>query len=472
MRLRNEEWQAVRRVLAVRTGTAADVILLGPALRMLKAALSEAHVTLLTSPAGQDAAGLLPWVDRALVHQAVWDGEAAAAPVDIEQQLDLVELLEAEHCDAAVIFTSAAQSPWPAAYAAYLARVPLRLGQSKEAGGALLTHWARPLPDDAHEVDRNLYLLETAGLPVAGRQLELRVPDTAQAAVERLLVQLRIPPGEPYVAVAPGMAPSSRRYPADRYIQVCQIVTRQTGVPVVILGTRADVRLGARIVAETVAVDGRHVASVAGQTSLAEMAALVERASVVIANHSVVMHLADAAGRPLVVPFAGTVPLARWRPRSAATTVLQQPVGCSPCHRETCPYDKECLDLPAGLVAAEVVRRLEHDTGWAPTTVAATVALEPQAGMVDGAGDPGDDRPAGPAADPSQAPFESEIPLVTVTRPPGTPLPSPPANGSGGQPPLPPAGHEPDAHPAAGRPPDAGVRSPLAQTGRRVHDPQ
>lgn len=446
--MRSDEWRAVRRLLAVRTGTAADVILLGPALRTLHQALPGAHLTLLTSPEGQEAAMLLPWLNRVLVHRPVWEGgPGPPGPVDVEPQLDLIEEIEAGRCDAAVVFTAADQSPWPAAYAAYLARVPRRLGQSGEAGGAVLTHRARPLPGDAHEVDRHLFLLETAGLPVAGRHLEVRVPEAAQATAERLLVRLRIPPGDPYVLLAPGMSPPSHRYPPAAYTEVCRTLIAQTGLPVVVVGDRADIRLGARIVSDSVGAGAGHVASVAGQTSLAELAALVERANLVLTNHSVVMYLADAARRPLVVPFAGTEPLSRHRPRSEATTVLQQPVGCAPCHQRTCPYDQECLQLPASLVAAEAIRRLEHDAGWTPTTD----TLEPEADP--SPEDPDGDEPGGlpgPPPPPPPAPpdpFEAEIPLVTAR--PAAPN-APPAHDPGGPEPPAPAGHDPDAHATSG----------------------
>ncbi|WP_199320641.1 hypothetical protein [Leptolyngbya sp. FACHB-261] len=39
------------------------VIMTSPALRALKAALPQAQITLMASPAGAQAAALLPWVD-------------------------------------------------------------------------------------------------------------------------------------------------------------------------------------------------------------------------------------------------------------------------------------------------------------------------------------------------------------------------------------------------------------------------
>jgi len=55
-----------RRILAVRMDNIGDIIKLGPALRAVKAAAPQAHISLLCSPAGSQVAPLLPWVDEAI----------------------------------------------------------------------------------------------------------------------------------------------------------------------------------------------------------------------------------------------------------------------------------------------------------------------------------------------------------------------------------------------------------------------
>jgi ADP-heptose:LPS heptosyltransferase len=88
---------------------------------------------------------------------------------------NLIEALSQRRFDAAIIFTSFLQSPYPPAYVCYLAGITVRAGQSQEFGGSLLTHWVRPLPDRTHQVDRNLFLLESLGVEIAGRHLEVRL---------------------------------------------------------------------------------------------------------------------------------------------------------------------------------------------------------------------------------------------------------------------------------------------------------
>jgi ADP-heptose:LPS heptosyltransferase len=49
-----------------------DVIMTGPALRAIKETLPHIHVTFMASPAGAQAAPLLPWVDDIFAWRVLW----------------------------------------------------------------------------------------------------------------------------------------------------------------------------------------------------------------------------------------------------------------------------------------------------------------------------------------------------------------------------------------------------------------
>jgi ADP-heptose:LPS heptosyltransferase len=87
--------------------------------------------------------------------------------------------------------------------------------------------------------------------------------------------------------------------------------------------------------------------------SMQEFAALIERATVVVCGNTLPLHLADATRTPVVVLYSGTDMLSQWRPRLAASRLLQRPVDCAPCYRFTCPIGLPCLDVaPEDVVAA------------------------------------------------------------------------------------------------------------------------
>ena len=260
-----------RRLLVVRLDNIGDVVMLGPALRALRAALPETHMTLLTSPAGAEIAPLLPWVDDIWVRRVVWQDASFSMPLDPEREQDLVRALSAGGFGAAFIFTSFSQSPYPPAYACYLAGIPLRIGESKEFGGSVLSHPFAAPPDETHQVDRNLWLVESAGLPHAGRHLELRLPDQTRRRADDLLADAGLQPGQPFIAVATGASCPARTYEPAKMAEVTRALVEETGMPAVVVGSRRDASTAE--VVTSVSTGRGSIQSLVGRTSFPELAA-------------------------------------------------------------------------------------------------------------------------------------------------------------------------------------------------------
>lgn len=76
----------------------------------------------------------------------------------------LIKAIQACHFDAAIILTAPSQSPYQLAYLCYLAGIPIRLGQSQEFGGGVLSHCIQPPLDPVSPAQYILHLLNSAGL--------------------------------------------------------------------------------------------------------------------------------------------------------------------------------------------------------------------------------------------------------------------------------------------------------------------
>ncbi|MCF7553541.1 glycosyltransferase family 9 protein [Pseudonocardia sp. WMMC193] len=335
-------WGQVRRLLVVRPDNLGDVLLLGPALAALRAAVPDARIDLLASPAGAAAAHLLPEVDGVVVADVSWQRIATApGPPDP----GLVGRIAARRYDLALVSTSFSQSPWAAGYVCQLAGIPVRAGASKEFGGSALTHWV-PAPDDAvHQVDRTLLLLERLGVPRGGTRLHARVDEAARGAGRRALTGARLATQWPYAVILPGASCASRRYPAARFREVARKLVAG-GLGVAVCGPAAE-----RDLVGEIAADLRGCVALAGGLAVPGLAGLLAGAAVAVTNNSGGMHLADAVGTPVVALFAGTEDLDQYRPRSVPARVLRVPTVCTPCRQFACPYGHECLDVPAARVA-------------------------------------------------------------------------------------------------------------------------
>jgi len=149
---------------------------------------------------------------------------------------------------------------------------------------------------DLHEVRRWLRLLELSGVPVDGAELRLRAPDVASPV--------------PYaIVIHPGAASPARRWPAERFGEVaCRL--RKDGHSVVVTGTEAE-----HPAVRTVVRVGRLPAcsDLCGTLDLAQLAALVASARLVISGDTGIAHLASAYGTASAVLF-GTTPPQLWGP--------------------------------------------------------------------------------------------------------------------------------------------------------------
>lgn len=157
--------------------------------------------------------------------------------------------------------------------------------------------WAGPAwVEDTLERARWVRLLEHAGIPGDPDDLALARPAVASPA-----------PGA--VVVHVGAAYGSRSWPADRFAGVVRALTGD-GHRVVLTGSEPERDRADGIAASSgLPAD----ANLAGRTGLAELAALVADAALVVTVDTGAAHLATAYGTPSVVLF-GPAPVERWGP--------------------------------------------------------------------------------------------------------------------------------------------------------------
>lgn len=341
-----EQWRAVKRLLVIRLDNIGDIILLSSAVRAVKEELPAVSITLMSSPAGAEAAPLIPGVDDIIICRAVWQDAFGRMPLDSGREQLLIRQLQEQRFDAVLIFTSFSQGPHVPGYVCYLAEIPLRAAQTREFSGSVFTDWVKPLPDDAHQAARNLHLLRSLGFAVRNTELELRIPPDDELSARAALERVGLNAEEPYVVLAPGASCDARRYDAGEFLAAAYALARKSGYPLLIVGTAAE---GKQI--RTVAKE-RSVIPFFGQTTVPQLAAVIKNAALVIANNSAAMHIADVYRRPLVVVYSGTDYVQQWRPQSSPLRLLRRATVCTPCYRFTCPFHKECL----AVAPEEIVR--------------------------------------------------------------------------------------------------------------------
>ena len=366
------DWSEAENVLAVRLDALGDVLMTTPAVRALKESKPGRRVTLFTSPAGAGIAPLLPDIDGTLVYDAPWM-KATAPRADSRPEFAMVERLRAGCFDAAVIFTVYSQNPLPAAFLCQLADVPLRLAHCRENPYQLLTDWVpEPEPQQftRHEARRQLDLVASVGCRAVDERMRVRVPDEAAAHADQALRWFGLDDTDRWVVIHPGASAPSRRYPPEKFAHAARLLVAEHDVQVVFTGSESEREL----VEEIRAGMGAYSFSLAGELNLAEMAALLARAPLLISNNTGPVHLACAVGTPVVDLYALTNP--QHTPWGVPNRVLNRDVPCRNCYKSVCPEGHHnCLRLVPAEDVARAACELMGDSGAPPSPPAAAGGL-------------------------------------------------------------------------------------------------
>nr|WP_230416655.1 glycosyltransferase family 9 protein [Micromonospora tarapacensis] len=150
--------------------------------------------------------------------------------------------------------------------------------------------------DDEHEVPRWCRLLRGYGVPADPTELDLRRPH-------------RMAGHTGVTVLHPGSKVPAKRWPAGRYAALARELTAR-GHRVVVTGSAPE-RAGAARIAQAAGLPAAAV--LAGRTDLAQLAALVAHARLVVSGDTGVAHLATGYRTASVVLF-GPVPPSRWGP--------------------------------------------------------------------------------------------------------------------------------------------------------------
>jgi heptosyltransferase I len=210
------------------------------------------------------------------------------------------------------------QSLTKSAILAWLSGAKRRIGFGNP-GGRELSKWfnnRRVDPKATHVVDRYIELLRPLGIESPAVRFQVPQRDEDREMAQRIVGELGLETG--FAIINPGAGWPSKLWPVDRYAAVAVHLhkTRHLSTLVVWAGTTE------RTMAERIAQAGPMV-RIAPPTTLPELAALAQRATLFIGSDTGPLHLAAAVGTPCVGLY-GPWPAARHGPYGSQNVALQK----------------------------------------------------------------------------------------------------------------------------------------------------
>ena len=291
----------IKKIAIFRALQLGDMLCAIPAVKALRKAYPDAEITLIGLPWGKSLTERFDQYFDAFIHFPGYPGLP-------EQKLD------------------------PAAFTTFLAEVQARqfdlalqmqgdgsvinpmvelFGAKYTAGYSKVGHYApgnnlfMPYPDQGHEIERHLALMEFLGIPSQGNDLEfpLKMQDYEALAELNLLLESRR-----YVCIHPGSRGEWRQWPVEYFAALADYCIEQ-GYNAVLTGTKDE----SEIINSVTNRMHYEPVNTAGKTSLGAVGALIESAAMLISNCTGVSHIASAFETPSIVISIDGEPQ-RWGP--------------------------------------------------------------------------------------------------------------------------------------------------------------
>jgi ADP-heptose:LPS heptosyltransferase len=167
--------------------------------------------------------------------------------------------------------------------------------------------------------------LGAAGLCGSGERLAVRIPEPARRRAAELVGD-----GGPLVALQLGASQDQKTWPRDRWARTLAHLARDLpGLRVALVGVADEVPIAARLRADLPEID---MVDLTARTSLAELAAVLERARLLLTADTGTMHLGAAVGTPICAVFVGLSSPDETAPYGEGHWIVRSRIECAPCH--------------------------------------------------------------------------------------------------------------------------------------------
>ncbi len=228
----------------------------------------------------------------------------------------------------------------------WLARGARRIGPSfhRELSRLFYNEVAGHRDKNRHAVEEALDVVRHLGLPLpATPEFPVVFPKKVLAAAP------------PRIALAPCSRWVTKNWPAANFIATAQALREQTRATFFLVGAPEDKPVCDQIAAAL----GPAAMNLCGQTSLVELGGVMRAMDLAVTVDTGPMHVAAAAGVPVLALFGPTDPQ-RTGPYGSRHRVVTAPVDCAPCFSDQCRrQDVACLThLAPEVVAAAALEML------------------------------------------------------------------------------------------------------------------
>ncbi|NLP09700.1 glycosyltransferase family 9 protein [bacterium] len=328
------------KILIIKLRAIGDVVLSTIVLENLARAFPHAVMDFLTEPAPAAILSQHPALRR------VWilDQKArhrSERSTDRWAMATLLKALRAERYDLVFDFFGNPRS----ALITWASGACHRVGYDYRVRRLAYTHVVPSRASEVHEADWHLDALTALDIPIVSRRLQVAFGFEEIQFAEGFLHELGWPDRRVAVINFSG-GWAAKRWPLPRFAELCETLARTYPFRLVAIwgpGERQEAEQLRRMAQTSGIVP-------APATNLLQLAALLQRAAIMVTTDSGPMHIAAAVGTPCVAIFGPTDPRLQGPYGDQHTVVRNTALSCLACNRTVCDHVRCMEELPVASV--------------------------------------------------------------------------------------------------------------------------
>jgi ADP-heptose:LPS heptosyltransferase len=342
-----ERTRAASKIIVVDFGFLGDSVHLLPVLWEIKRNYPDAELHTLSAPVGAELLAMAPCVDRP------WAFPLGGQSPPWWKHGGILLALRRQRFDAAFNFTGSDRSIFTTALLGARWTLGNEAGRRHFWNRWLVSDWVQRGSRELPVFEQRRQVLAARGFSLQPARFDLRVPEEAQQWARQTVP-------ENVVHLAINASTPVKEWPLEHWIELAKSLLAANGKFHLTATASANPREQERLAALAKGVDNKRLVCLAN-SSVARLAAVLQRSRLQIGADSGVLHLAMALGVPTLTVFRDHVGLKEWMPVGEQHRHFVAQCRCLSKNRNDCLVagKASCLaSISAGQVAEEALRQL------------------------------------------------------------------------------------------------------------------
>ncbi len=305
----------VKRYLIIQTAFLGDAILTEPIVETIKANEKDAFIGVVVIPSNVEVFSLNPKIDVIIPYDK---HGANNGLIGFKRILSTIREYNFN-------FVISPHMSFRSTLLAYFSGAKRRIG-FREADISFLYTDRVKKPENVHEIDKNLRLLEPLEFNELIREIRLFWSENNKKFIESVFEANSVKSDDKVVVVNPSSVWPTKRWPKEYYKKLVKMLADQ-GVRVVLIGAKKDIDIS-----EFVKDNDERVVDLTGKTGIKDLFYLIAWSNLLISNDSAPIHIASAFNTPTIDIYGPTVPEFGFYPLSKKSKIIQiDELSCRPC---------------------------------------------------------------------------------------------------------------------------------------------